>query len=144
VLARRLHRRDGAVLCAGTLDDLLGTPRLFLADVKMIADEMQERLCAREVSRQTQRMSVTAGIDLFDKMQSARMSPGGLAIGVPVAWSDDQTGFFDPGADDLFDENLQGGFRNSIAIDERLQGQGTLVDAGRRDDGFAKVHGAAS
>ena len=46
--ARRLHRRDGTTLAPRLLDDLLSAAERLTAGVKVVADQVQERLAADE------------------------------------------------------------------------------------------------
>ncbi len=106
----------------------------------MIADEMQKRLAVRETASETQRMTVTARVRLFDEVESIRVVPRGLSVSVLISGDNDQTNIFHAGAHDLLQNDPEGFFLYAIAIHERLQGEGPLAAGCRGDDRFFDVH----
>ena len=135
VLARGLHRRDGAVLGPGHPQQLLGAALGAGAEVEVVADHVQERRVAHERARAQQGVAVAARLALFDALQAAGMGARGLAVGGFVAGADDHGQRFDPRGQRLLDDDLERRFLHAIAVHQRMQRERALVGSGRGDDG---------
>ena len=140
-LVRRLHGRDGAILHPRDLDQLLRGALGAAADVKMVADQQQERLGAGKFTRATHRVAVAERRRLLDEVEPAALPAGGSGISGFVPGADDHTDFLDAGREDFLDENPQRGLGGAVAVHQGLQGEGPLGFAGGGDDGFLDFHG---
>ena len=57
-----------------------------------------------------------------------------------AAAADHDADFFNPGGDDLLQDDLQGRLLRPVDVDEALQGQTILAGTSGRNDGFSDVH----
>src|SRR5205823_5395229 len=137
--ARRLDGGDRAALAPRLLHDLLGAAQRPATGVKVVTDQVQERLAADERPGQAQRVAVAAWLGLFDERQVAGVLAGGGRVGTRVAGGDDQGDLVDAGGEDFLDDDFEGRLLRAVAIDQRLQRQRALSAAGGRDDGLANV-----
>ncbi len=109
----------------------------------MIADQVQKGLVAGKVAGQAQSVSVAARLTLFEKAHAIDVRAGGSAVGIVIAGDNHEANFLDARRQNLFDDDLQGGLVDPIAVHEGLQRKSALFSSCRGDNGFAKVHGRA-
>jgi len=93
-----------AILRPGDLDQLL-RGALAAADVKVVADQQQERDAARKLTRASDRVAVAEGCPLFDELKPPTLPAGSGGVSGLVSRANDDTDFFDAGCQDFLDEN---------------------------------------
>ena len=106
----------------------------------MVAHQVKERLLADERGRPIQGLPIAARRRLLDEGQQPGVLAGRLPVGGLAAAADNDADFFNPGGDDLLEDDLQGRLLRPVEVDEALQRQTILVGAGGRNDGLADVH----
>jgi len=141
--ARGLHGRNSRIRRFRRLDQLLRAASRFAADVKVVADQVQERLVAGERRRSKQGFPIAAWFGLLDEGEHSRIVAGGLGIRPFAAGTDDHADPFDSGGNDFFDKDLQCRLLDPINVDEPLQQQTILGRTGGRDHGFRDLHRAS-
>ena len=142
-LAGRLHGGDGGVLGDGDGDELAGAARGAVGDVEVVADEVKKRLISDEVAAAEDGVAVAAGGGLGDEAHARTEGAAGFGVGGFVAGADDDAEFLDAGAGGLLEDDLEGGFRFALLVDERLEREGALARIRGGDEGFADGHGRA-
>jgi hypothetical protein len=70
------------------------------------------------------------------RQRAARAGIGGL-----VARTNDHAEFLHARAGGLLEDDLQGGLRLALRVDQHLEGQRALAGIGGGDEGFADFHG---
>ena len=101
-LPSRLYCRNGAGLGRGNLDQLLGAALRGPADIKMIADQVEERVLADKSFGAVEGVAIAQRFRLADKMEPAGMIACDTGVSRLIPWSDHQTNIFDVGLEDLF------------------------------------------
>ena len=76
--------------------------------IEMIADQVKERFADGKRRRPVQCLAVAPRRRLLDERQQAGILARRLPVGRPVCRTDHQADFFNPGGDDLFEDDLQG------------------------------------
>ena len=143
-LVRRLDGRHAAGLPLGDGNQLGGTTFGTIADVQVIADQMQKRLLAHKRSRTQNGIAVPQRLGLFEESQPRGLGPGRRQVPLLLAGSDHQANVVDPRRHHLTQNQLQGTARMPRSIDHRLQWQMRLVFPGRCDDRFADSHAVST
>lgn len=138
--ASGLNGGDGGGFGRGGFDELLGAALIRVADVEVIADEMEKRRGADELAGTVQRVAVTERRGLLNELQPPRERAGCRAERIRRAGADDQADFFRAGTDGFFEDDLERGFRFSIAIHQSLEWERVRFFAGSGDNGFFDVH----
>jgi hypothetical protein len=110
----------------------------------VVTDQVKKRFACREITGQTQGMSVAAWLALFDKMELAGMFSSCLGVGVLISRDNDEANAIDARNDHFFEDDLQSGFFHAVSIHQRLQRQAPLVSPARSDDRLAYIHGTIS
>ena len=136
-----LHRRDRAGFGGRNFQQLPGAGIFISADVKMVADQEQERLVAGKLTRTGHGVAVTQRRGLLDEMDAIGVRAGGGGKSALVAGADHQADFLDAGLDYFFQQDGEGGFGLAIAVHQRLQRQIPLMAARGGNDSFANFHG---
>jgi len=106
----------------------------------MVAHQQKKGFIASITSRTVDSMSVAQRGRLFDEAHSSRVITGGGSEGRLGARVDNDGDFFDASLRNLLDQDGQGGFGNTIAVNESLKWENLLGFASGGDDGFANVH----
>ena len=140
IFAGGLDGGDGAGFGAGDFHELLGAAPFFLAEVEVIADEVEERFTRGKRPGAEEGVSVAERGGLFDELEFALPIAGGGGIAALVAGADDEANLVDAGAAGFFENDAQGRFGGAIAIDQGLDGKFMLVRASGGDDGFFYSH----
>jgi hypothetical protein len=136
----RRHRGDSAVLGGGDADELLGAALLGVGDGEVVADEVEEGFAVGEGLGGEEGVAVAARRGLLNELKPRGVFAGGGGVGVAVAGVDDDGEFLHVRAEGFFDEDLERGFGQAVAINELLEGDGSLVFPGRGDDGLSDLH----
>ena len=140
-LTSRLHRRNGAVFRGRDANQLFRASPWFPAEVKMVADQMEKGIIGDELARAVERVPVSQGRGLFHETEAIAPASGGGEIDFPIPRTNHNADFLGAGAQGFFDDDLQGGFLDAIAIHQRLKGEPVLVSASRRYDCLFDFHG---
>jgi hypothetical protein len=82
-------------------------------------------------------------LTLFEKAHAIDVSTSGSTVGIVIAGDNHDADFLDACRQHLFNDDLQSGLVDPIAIHEGLQRESALLSSCRGDNGFAKVHGRA-
>ena len=106
----------------------------------MIADEQEKRIVSTKLRRAVDGVRVAERRGLFDEGESLGVIPCGDAIRLGIAGTDDHADRLDPRAENFFDDDRERGFRDAVAINERLQRQRALIFASSGDESLAYVH----
>jgi len=144
VLTRGLHRRNGARLRFRHIDQLLRAALRGAADIKVVADQMQERILLDEVAGAQHGVAVAQRFRLRNQAQAPGVIARHTRVRRFVSGRNDDANFFDARAQGLFDNDAQHRLFNAIAIDEGLERQAPLVRPGSRDHRFADLHECGS
>ena len=115
-----------------------------MADIEMVAHEMQERIASDKFTCAVDGMPMAQRLFLVDKLQPPGMWPCHLRIGLLVTGAHDQADGVDAGRHNLVQQDVEHRLLDAIAVDQDLQGQGTLPAAGRGDYclGYRHVNGS--
>jgi hypothetical protein len=109
----------------------------------MVAHKMQEWLVTDEAAGRLQGVAVAARLRLRDELEPRGGVAGGGAEGGLVTGPHDDAHLVRTSGHGLFDDDLEGGLRDAVAIDEALQGKALLVASGGRNDGAFDFHDGA-
>ena len=107
----------------------------------MIADQQEKGAIGREPIRAPNRVSIAQRSGLFDERQSLRVIARGVGIRGLIAGADHDTNLVDACLPHLFEDDLQDGLGSSVAIHQRLQREGPLSPARRRNNRLFDFHG---
>lgn len=132
----------GAVFGGGDFHQLPGASTLMAADVKMIADQEQERIIGRELPGAMDRLTKAAGSGLLYELQLPSMLPRSRGEGLLIPWMHHDADSLHAAVQDLLDDDLKGRFGNAIPVNQGLQRERALVFAGSGDDSFVDSHNA--
>ena len=110
----------------------------------MIADHQEKWIFSGEISSAVDGMSVAEWLALLDEAHVTGVRSGGSGVGDLITGTNDYCNFFDTGGGDFICKNGKCGSRNSVTIDESLEGEGALGLPGGGDHGFADFHGCDS
>lgn len=138
---RALNRRDRAFFGPGAFDKLLCAAFAGVAEVKVIANEQEKRILSAKRRRATECVRVAERFLLFDEREIGGVGACCDPEGGFIAGSDDDGDLFDPCAQDLLYNNGESGFVDAVAVNEALQGKGSLTFASSGDHGFLDIHG---
>lgn len=139
-LACGLNGGDRAGLGFGGFDDGSGAALFPATDIEVVADEVQEGVAGGEIAGAEDGIAVAAGFGLGDEAQASRQGACGAGVGGLIAGRDDQTDFFNAGANNLAKDDGEDGFFGAVTVDQGLQRQGALGGGGEGDDGFEDAH----
>jgi hypothetical protein len=107
----------------------------------VIANEQEERLIGSKRVHAPDGVSVTERGGLLEEFNPPCVIAGGAGIGGLVARANHHADFLHARIQDFLDDDAQGGFLDSIAVHNRLQGQGALSLSSGRYDRFLDLHG---
>jgi hypothetical protein len=107
----------------------------------MVADQVKKRIVARKWAGAEDRLRVTARRWLFDELDPLHQVAGRSRVGSSIAGGDDHARLLNRRCEYLFQQNAEDWFLDSVAVDQHLQRQRTLVNTGGGDNGFANIHG---
>ena len=136
-----LDGRDGRVLELGHADELPGAADGALRHVQVVAHQVKEALPADELAPAQHRMAVAARIALRDKAHAIAQRAARAGVGGLVARAYHHAKLLDASGGGFLENDLQGGFRFALLVDQHLQGQFALPGIGRSDEGFSDFHG---
>jgi hypothetical protein len=110
----------------------------------VVTDQKQKGVASAEVRSGPDGIRISARFRLFDESKPARVPACCDSIRLLVSGTDHQPNRLDASSQNLFDDDREGRFGHSVAIDQRLERQGALVFAGGGDEGFADFHESAA
>ena len=136
---RGLNCGDGAVFVAGDLDQLL-SGAFVAADVKVVANQQQERLIADAFTTAKNGVAIPKRLLLFDETQSRSGIGGGIRVGLLISRAHNDTDVINAGGKNLFDNDPEHRLGGAIPVHNRLQRKRALALPGGRYDGFSDFH----
>lgn len=77
---------------------------------------------------------------MLDELEAGGIRTRSLGVGRGIARSDHEDQVFNAGLQDLFGEDLQGGLRGAIPVNEGLEGEGPLMGTSGGDEGLLNLH----
>jgi hypothetical protein len=107
----------------------------------MIAHQVKKGLPGDEFASAEDGVAVTAGFALGDEAYAVAEDSAGGGVGGFVARADHHAELLDTGGGGLLENDLEGGFRFALLVDQHLEGQGALAGIGSGDEGFSDFHG---
>jgi hypothetical protein len=107
----------------------------------MVAHEVEKSLAADEIASAEDGMAIATRLALGNEANTVAERAAGAGIGGFVAGAHDHAEFLDAGAGRLLQDDLQGGLRLALLVDQHLERQGALAGIGGGDEGFANFHG---
>ena len=75
-----------------------------------------------------------------DELDALGLCADGTTEGVLITGRNDEHDILGTSGDGFLDDDLDGRLRLAVAIDETLEGKGSLVFTGGCDDGFGNFH----
>ena len=140
-LVRRLHGGDRRVLGLRHADELAGAADRAVRHMQMVAHQVKKGLSADEFASAQHGVAVTARIALHNEAHPVAQRPAGAGIGGLVARADDHANSSTPASGGFLEDDLQGGLRFALLVNQHLERQRALPGIGRGDEGFADFHG---
>jgi hypothetical protein len=115
-----LYSGDGAGMGFGDLNQLLGAAFCGAANIKVVADQMEEGVVAYEIARAEDGVPIAEGLGLGNEAEASGVVARDARVRRFVAGADYDGDLFDAGAQGFFDDDAEDWFFNAIAIDEGL------------------------
>lgn len=78
---------------------------------------------------------------MFDELKTRGVRTSGLSVGGGIAGRDHENDVLDACIHDLFGKDLESGFWCAVAVDEALEGKGTLRCSSGSDESLFDFHG---
>lgn len=138
--ARWLNGGDGTSLALGCRNELLGARFGFVAEVKMIADEVKKCIRTDKIAGAQEGMAIAKGFSLLKELDFCGATFQGSFVLLTVIGREDEANLVDAGAEHLVKNNANGRFLISIGINQHLQRQPVLIFACRCNDRFFNIH----
>jgi hypothetical protein len=104
----------------------------------VVAHKMEKGLAGGELARGQDRVAVAMGVGLFEEGEAGVAGRG--AIGLRVPGVNDDRDILDAGPLHLIQKNAEDRADFAIAVNQGLQRNAALADAGSGQDGFADFH----
>ena len=115
-----------------------------VADVNVIANEMQKRFVFDKVTGTKKCIAVSARIVLLDERESIRMLASRSREQLARSGADDDTNFFGTSIHTFFENQFESRFRLALLVDKTLERERLLVGSRGCDHSTSDTHGLLS
>jgi hypothetical protein len=119
---------------------MLGAAFVVAADVDVVADEMKKRIVPNKLSGAVDCVTIAQWFLLRDETEYPGAVPDDFRKSRLVAGAHYQSDFFDLCSQQLFDEDAEERFLDSVSVDEGLMRQFVLTFASDGHDSSGDLH----